>query len=225
MTDASDRPAGTTRERLIAAAARQFAHRSYSAVSLDDILAEAELTQGAMYFHFPSKQALAAAIVDDLVGMSRSALAELVARKMSGLETLFEVVCLLAVQDAEQDVARAGLRLLESLDTANTSPNAVWESWIATFAALVHDAIAEGDVADRHHPDDIAKMIVALWLGTRRISDPDDPGQFFDNLRTAWVLALPSFTNPDRVGYFTQFINRRHALAVKNIDANVTAGP
>jgi AcrR family transcriptional regulator len=217
MTDASNRPAGTTRERLIAAAARQFAHRSYSTVSLDDILAEAQLTKGAMYFHFPSKQALATAIVDDLVGLSRSALAELVARRMSGLETLIEVVCLLAVQDAEQDVARAGLRLLESLEATSTSPTAVWESWVATFTALIHDAVAEGDVVDHHDADDIARMIVALWLGTRRISDTDHPAQFVENLRRAWVLALPSFTNPDRVDYFTQFINRRHALAVKNL--------
>lgn len=217
MTDASNRPAGTTRERLIAAAARQFAHRSYSTVSLDDILAEAQLTKGAMYFHFPSKQALATAIVDDLVGLSRSALAELVARRMSGLETLIEVVCLLAVQDAEQDVARAGLRLLESLEATSTSPTAVWESWVGTFTALIHDAVTEGDVVDHHDADDIARMIVALWLGTRRISDTDHPAQFVENLRRAWVLALPSFTNPDRVDYFTQFINRRHALAVKNL--------
>lgn len=217
MTDASNRPAGTTRERLIAAAARQFAHRSYSTVSLDDILAEAQLTKGAMYFHFPSKQALATAIVDDLVGLSRSALAELVARRMSGLETLIEVVCLLAVQDAEQDVARAGLRLLESLEATSTSPTAVWESWVGTFTALIHDAVTEGDVVDHHDADDIARMIVALWLGTRRISDTDHSAQFVENLRRAWVLALPSFTNPDRVDYFTQFINRRHALAVKNL--------
>jgi len=223
MTDASDRPAGTTRERLVAAAARQFAQRSYSAVSLDDVLAEAELTKGAMYFHFPSKQALAVAIVDDLVGMSRTALAELVARKMSGLETLIEVVCLLAVQDVEQDVARAGLRLLESLEATNTSPTTVWESWVETFAALIRDAIAEGDITDHHDPDDIAKMIVALWLGTRRISGTDQPEEFLDNLRTAWVLVLPSFINPDRRDYFTEFINRRHALAATRVAVDVTA--
>ena len=62
MTEASQRRADTTRHRLIAAASHQFAHHPYSMVSLDDILAEAELTKGAMYFHFSSKQALAVAI-------------------------------------------------------------------------------------------------------------------------------------------------------------------
>jgi hypothetical protein len=41
MTEASERRADTTRQQLIAAASRQFAHRTYSMVSLDDILAEA----------------------------------------------------------------------------------------------------------------------------------------------------------------------------------------
>ena len=39
MTEASERPAGTTRQRLVAAASHHFAHRFYSMVSLDDILA------------------------------------------------------------------------------------------------------------------------------------------------------------------------------------------
>jgi len=208
MTEASERRAGTTRHRLIAAASRQFAHSSYSMVSLDDILAEAELTKGAMYFHFPSKQALALAIIDDLTGMSRTAVTELLARKMSGLETLIDLVYLLAVQNTQDEVARAGVRLLETLDNT-TAP---WQSWIETVTTLIQKAVTEGDVIDHHDPEDIAKMLVALWAGVRRISDLNQPEQHLDNLESAWILALPGFTNPDRIDYFTQFIKRRHTL-------------
>jgi len=230
MTEASERRAGTTRQRLIAATSRQFAHRPYSMVSLDDILAEAELTKGAMYFHFPSKQALALAIIDDLTEMSIAAVSELLARKMSGLETLIDLVYLLAVQDTQNEVARAGVRLLETLDdTALASPP--WQSWIKLVTTLIHKAVTEGDVIDHHDPEDIAKMLVALWVGMRRISDLDQPEHYLDNLQKAWTLALPSFTNPDRIDYFTQFIKRRHALAVKKVcaealslDLHATAG-
>jgi TetR/AcrR family transcriptional regulator, transcriptional repressor for nem operon len=215
MTEASERRAGTTRHRLIAAASRQFAHSSYSMVSLDDILAEAELTKGAMYFHFPSKQALALAIIDDLTEMSRAAVTELLARKMSGLETLIDLVYLLAVQNAQDEVARAGVRLLETLDNT-TAP---WQSWIETVTTFIQKSVTEGDVVDHHDPEDIAKMLVALWAGVRRISDLNQPEQHLDNLERAWILALPGFTNPDRIDYFTQFIKRRHALAVKKVSA------
>src|ERR1700756_194849 len=128
MTEPSERRAGNTRHRLIAAASRRFAHRPYSMVSLDDILAEAELTKGAMYFHFPSKQALALAIIDDLNEMSRAAVSELLSRRMSGLETLIDLVYLQAVQNTQNEVARAGARLLETVDNATDLSTTVWQS-------------------------------------------------------------------------------------------------
>jgi TetR/AcrR family transcriptional repressor of nem operon len=219
MPEASEGRAGGTRQRLIAAASRQFAHRSYSMVSLDDILAEAELTKGAMYFHFPSKQALALAIIDELTEMSTATVTELLARKMSGLETLTDLVYRLAVQDTQHEVARAGVRLLETLDNTTDTPTALWHSWIDFVTTLIRKAVTEGDVIDHHDPQDIAKMLVALEVGIRRISDPDQPEQRLENLEKAWILALPSITNPDRIDYFTQFIKRRHALAVKKVSA------
>jgi TetR/AcrR family transcriptional repressor of nem operon len=213
MTEASERRADTTRHRLIAAASRQFAQHPYSMVSLDDILAEAELTKGAMYFHFPSKQALALAIIDDLTEMGRTAVTELLARKMSGLETLIDLVYLLAAQDTQLEVARAGVRLLDALDNTGLLPPALWQSRMEFVTTLIQRAVTEGDVIDQHDPEDIAKLVVALWVGIRRVSDPDQPEHYLDNLQKAWTLALPSFTNPDRIDYFTQFIKRRQAFA------------
>ena len=213
MPEVNDRRADTTRHRLIAAAARLFAHRPYIMVSLDDILAEAELTKGAMYFHFSSKQALALAIIDDLAEMSRAAVVELLARKMSGLETLIDFVFLRAVQDTRYDVARAGIRLLDTMDNPTFLPPTLWQSRIDFVTTVIQRAVIEGDVTDQHDPEDIAKMLVALWVGIRRTSNLDEPEHYLDNLQKAWIMALPSFTNPDRIDYFTQFIQRRHALA------------
>ncbi|WP_375488586.1 TetR family transcriptional regulator [uncultured Mycobacterium sp.] len=217
MTEAGERRADSTRQRLIAAASRQFAHRSYSMVSLDDILADAELTKGAMYFHFPSKQALALAIVDDLSEMTRAAVRDTLARRMSGLETLIDLFYLLSVQDIQHEVARAGARLLETLDNTTAVPARLWHAWIKFVTTVIEKAVADGDVVDHTDPDDIAKMLVALWAGMRRISDLGQPEHHLDNLQRAWILALPSFTNPDRIDYFVQFIKRRHALAVKKV--------
>jgi len=219
MTEAGVRRADTTRDRLIAAASRLFAHRAYSMVSLDDILAEAELTKGAMYFHFSSKQALALAIIDDLTEMSLATVVDLLARKMSGLETLIDLVFRLSVQDTQEDVARAGVRLLETLDNTTPVPPALWQSRMEFVTTLIQRAVTEGDAIDKHDPEDIARMVVGLWEGIRRTSNLDEPEQYLDNLKKIWILALPSFTNPDRIDYFAQFIQRRHTLAVKKVSA------
>jgi TetR/AcrR family transcriptional regulator, transcriptional repressor for nem operon len=144
--------------------------------------------------------------------MSRAAVTELLARRMSGLETLIELVHLLAVQGTRDEVARAGVRLLETLDSTTTRPSALWQTWIEFVTTLIRKAVADGDVVDYHDPEDIAKVLVALWAGIRRISDIDQPEQHLDNLQKAWILALPSFINPDRIDYITQFIKRHHTL-------------
>jgi TetR/AcrR family transcriptional regulator, transcriptional repressor for nem operon len=148
--------------------------------------------------------------------MSRAAVTEFVARKMSGLETLIDLVYLLVVQDTQNEVARAGVRLLDTVDDTDLG-TPLWQTWIDTVTTLIQKAVTEGDIVDHHDPEEIAKMLVALRVGIRRISDLDQPEHRFDNLQKAWILALPSFTNPHRIDYFTQFIKRRHALAVKKV--------
>jgi TetR/AcrR family transcriptional regulator, transcriptional repressor for nem operon len=217
MSENGERRPDTTRDRLIAAAARQFAHHPYSLVSLDDILVEAELTKGAMYFHFSSKQALALKIIDDLTELSRSAVAELLGRKMSGLETLIEFVFISTVQEIQFDVARAGVRLLDALENISPLPRALWKSRREFVVTLIERAVAEGDIVEQQNPADIAKMLVALWEGVRRISNLDNAEDYLDNFEKAWALALPSFTNPDRIDYFMKFMKRRHALAVREV--------
>jgi TetR/AcrR family transcriptional regulator, transcriptional repressor for nem operon len=140
-------------------------------------------------------------------------------RQMSGLETLIDLVCLQAVQNTQNEVARAGVRLLETVDNPTSLPTTLWQSWIEFVTTLIQKAVTEGDVVDHHDPEDIAKMLVALWVGIRRISDLDQPEHYLDNLQKAWILALPSFTNPDRIDYFTQFIKRRYTLAMKKVSA------
>jgi AcrR family transcriptional regulator len=67
------RRAVMTRERIVAAAADLFAAAGYSATSLDQICAAANVTKGALYHHFDDKRAVFLAVYE-------SALAELAAR-------------------------------------------------------------------------------------------------------------------------------------------------
>ena len=188
-------------------------------VSLDDILAQATATKGAMYFHFRSKQALALAIVEHQRGVLTDAVRALFARKLSGLEALVEVAFLIAVQDTSQDVMRAALNLLESIGrSSGLQANLVGE-WVKHFAIFVQRAIADGDVIDGTDPEDVSRQLVSLYLGLRQTSNLDDPRPYLGDLEQSWALAMPGFVNPDRIDYFTQFIGRRTAIAVKNMPA------
>ena len=62
----SARPTTSTRERLLQAAAVEFASRGYAGANLDRIAAAAGLTKGMIYYHFASKAALYRHILRDM---------------------------------------------------------------------------------------------------------------------------------------------------------------
>ncbi len=152
MTETTDTRADTTRQQILRAAARQFARLPYHQVGLDDVLAEAELTKGAMYFHFRSKHALALAVIDDQITRSHEAVTELLARKFSGLETLIDFSYQLAVRDISEDISRAALHLLESIGRIEGLQAKLLKEWIDTLVYAVQRGIGEGDVLEECEP-------------------------------------------------------------------------
>lgn len=56
----------STRRRIIDAATRVFAQKGYHDTAVDDIARASETSKGAVYFHFPNKQAIFLALVEYL---------------------------------------------------------------------------------------------------------------------------------------------------------------
>jgi AcrR family transcriptional regulator len=215
VTEQLDRRADTTRLQILRAASHQFAHKEYSLVSLDDILAAAEFTKGAMYFHFRSKHALASAIVEHRADVARIAFDEVRARGLSGLETLIDISYLVAVEDISDAMARAGFNLIESIGRTDGLQSRVLGLWVTGFTDIARRAIDEGDVIEGRDPEHIARLLVSMYLGTRQIGNLDDPERLLSDLEKAWTLVLPGFANPDRLAYLTQFVRRRTVLSIK----------
>ncbi len=65
MTEAIRVPRGEARARLIAAGRSLVRHKGFSATSVDDLCVAAGVTKGAFFHHFPTKEALGVALVDD----------------------------------------------------------------------------------------------------------------------------------------------------------------
>jgi AcrR family transcriptional regulator len=58
--------AATTRARILDAAIALVARNGYVATSMSDLATAIRMTQGALYWHFPNKEALLVAAVDEL---------------------------------------------------------------------------------------------------------------------------------------------------------------
>ena len=73
--DQSPPQASAPRERILAAARALFAEAGLQAASLRGIAARAGYTPAALYFHFPSREAIYAELLRDSLGALRDALA------------------------------------------------------------------------------------------------------------------------------------------------------
>ena len=213
-THSTDGRADATRRQILRAASHQFARRAYHDVGLDDILADAELTKGAMYFHFRSKHALAVAIIERQTGAGAIAVEDLLTRGLSGLETLIDFSYLIAVGDIKTDGVRAGLNLLESVGRSEGLQKRLLEQWTKALAGVVEQAIAEGDIDQQCDPQDVGRLMVSLHMGLRQTSSLEEPERFLHDLEKCWLLLLTGILQTDRVEYFRQFLRRRAALAI-----------
>jgi TetR/AcrR family transcriptional regulator, transcriptional repressor for nem operon len=217
MSDLSDKRSDTTRDQILRAAAHQFAQRPYYAVGLDDILAEAQLTKGAMYFHFRSKHALALAIVDEQIEKYGESVKNLLARKLSGLESLVDVSYLIAVADITQDVTRASFNLLESVGRTEKLQARLLGGWIQLIGEIAQRGIAEGDIVEQADPEDVGRLMVSIYVGMRQASNLDAPVQLLTDFGKALATVLRGIVQPGRIDYFAQFVKRRTALAIKAV--------
>src|SRR5207237_4582021 len=86
------RQAEATRSLLIDVARKNFTEHGYAATSIDDIIQEAGVARGALYHHFPGKEALFRAVYETVEG-------EVVARVMEAA----------ASKASPWDAVRAGL--------------------------------------------------------------------------------------------------------------------
>ena len=216
MTDVVDTKSSSTRLEIIHSAAHEFAVKPYSLVNLDDILAHADVTKGAMYTHFRSKSSLAKAIVAHRAELVRASLEEIRTPSSSALETLIDVCYLVATADIGEDMARAALNLLESIGRFDGLQANVVDTWVSSYADLIRQAIAEGDVVETSDPVAVGRLIVSMYLGLRQTSNLDQPSTMIGDLEAAWLVVLPGFVDPHRLDYLRGFIRRRSALAIGN---------
>jgi AcrR family transcriptional regulator len=160
--------ADQTREHLLAAASDLFTRYGYDATGVAEICEAASVSKGAFYHHFPSKQAVFLALLEQWVGELDSVLAaaaqqvEPAPQRLAAMAGLFE--------HAFGQAAGRLPMFLEFWRQAAKEPQ-VWQATIEpyrrfrdTFAGVIETGVAE----DSFHPVDpevAGQVLVALGVG------------------------------------------------------------
>ncbi len=199
-----------TRRKIIDSAVDLINEIGYPAAGLGNIIERAELTKGALYYHFDSKEALATAIIeegsDNLLGAFRAA-------DRSGCPAMENIIHgSFVVTDvlSSDRVARAGSRLLRTFGGFNPAAKKALQIMVDEMAERVKTATAEGDLRPTLDAQTTGASLVAGMLGAELLSSALAVGA---DLRArcarTWELYLPAIITEESLNYYREFLARQ----------------
>ncbi|MEU1374824.1 ScbR family autoregulator-binding transcription factor [Streptomyces triculaminicus] len=180
-----------TRWAILEAAGKVFDEWGYEAATIAQILAQAEVTRGALYFHFSSKEDLARGVLDTAVTTEGVLPQEL------KLQELVDASLLLAYRLTREPLLRASLRL--SVDPrARALFGTRWPDWIEVLAELLRQAGANGETLPGVDPVQVARLLVGSWTGVQLVSDAvPQEGELVHEIAALFRLVLPAIVVPE----------------------------
>lgn len=191
-----------TRENIIQAGARLFAHKHYESVRMAELLSEAGITQGGFYFHFPDGKKT---VAEEIITRQDGRFAEIrdAAIADTGLDGLSALTAFLrtVVREIENDVVmRAGLRLV--IQASEHFPDVAHmphPSWYQAVERALNQAEADGSLRPDVDTAVVARGLVLLFIGAQTSSFVND--QWQSVTRTADTLVAFLLTSIAAPGF------------------------
>jgi TetR/AcrR family transcriptional regulator, transcriptional repressor for nem operon len=161
-----------TRQAIMEAALTRFHEGGFSATSLDQLLEGTGVTKGALYYHFPNKQALGYAIVDEMI---RGWIHERWVRPLAHAENVIEelkIIVRRVIEETPENFLAFGCPLnnltqeLAAVDEGfRTRLASVYQDWHEGLAASLHKGQAAGQVRTDIDVAATAALVVASFEG------------------------------------------------------------
>ncbi|MET9697364.1 ScbR family autoregulator-binding transcription factor [Streptomyces sp. NPDC006529] len=199
MARARQERAEITRQAILDGAAIAFDHSGFGATSLSDVVKHAGVTKGALYFHFPSKEALARTLMDEQFQVSEA----VPALVDPGLQTLIDLSHQMAHALRTNVRIRAGIRLVIEFGSFTDPDPSPYNAWIDTAYRCLRPAQDHGDVLPHLDARDVATYLIGSFTGVQvtshvRTSREDLHARVTD----LWNFLLPGITPAARVPLF-----------------------
>jgi AcrR family transcriptional regulator len=206
-----------TRQRIVNAAVELFSEVGYQATGLGDIIERAQLTKGALYYHFDSKEALATAIIEEGADIALRAFRSISDPSSPALENMIHGIFVVADLTTSDKMVRTGTQLLKAFGEFNAATALTHGHLLSEMVAQARQAIAEGDLRDALDPETVGEVIVGAMLGAELISNAASGGaDLVDRVARIWTLLLPAIASEESLPYFAEFLSReslRHSPA------------
>ncbi|MFI1970051.1 TetR family transcriptional regulator [Streptomyces cinnamoneus] len=156
-----------TRQSILEAAAVVFDERGYDAATITEILARAEVTKGALYFHFASKEELALAVIDAQL----PAIPEPGERPvLSKMQELVDMGLIFAHRLLQDPLLRGSVRLTLEHGGTSLHRSTPFIGWTDLSTQVLVEGKERGEVLPHVVPSDTAELIVGAYAGINTMS-------------------------------------------------------
>jgi AcrR family transcriptional regulator len=187
-----------TRQSLIRAAAEVFAEEGFGPASLTAVSRRAGVSNGALHFHFASKQALAQAIEDQAAETFRRIIGAgegpggPQAAPGGALQRLVDVTHQLIASLAQDVVVRVGFSLRGDVRWPGRSLRLEWQRWVEQ---ALRCAEREGRLAAGVSAGGAARTIAATTVGLEVLGGADPSWLTDGQVAGFWELLLPGLAD------------------------------
>jgi AcrR family transcriptional regulator len=165
MPRVSDQHLANRRRQILNAARTCFLRNGFHATSMQDVIAEAGLSVGAVYRYFKSKNDIVTAIAEEVVGGVNEALADLVARGLTVTATLRQAVTFVDAQTGPDGVFRLAIQVwAEAMRDPVLAEfvQGAYDRIRANFVELARRAQARGELSASAEPEAIGAVLFGM---------------------------------------------------------------
>ncbi|WP_367322377.1 ScbR family autoregulator-binding transcription factor [Streptomyces sp. HUAS ZL42] len=185
-----------SRRAILEAAAEVFDLRGFDAASTNEILARSGLTRGALYHHFPSKEAIAVALLD----AHNEAL--VVPEHDTKMQGIIDLTFAFAGQLQRDPVLRASVRLAVEKTSFPRPLNTPYDQSSAAIRELLEQAGERGEILPGLNLNEATTVIVGAFTGMQVMSQVYTNRQDLpERITTMWRLLLPGMVTPGMIGH------------------------
>jgi len=168
--------AAVTRATVLKAALSVFSAKGYAAARLDDVAKTAQVTRGAIYWHFKGKADLYNTLLEELSARGTSVVQQAVSEGGTLLEILRRVFVRLCTVIEDDKEARAMMELslfktgfVPELQAGRKKQLEAGQAQIEGIARAMQQGIADGVLRNDMDPIDMARTFIAFENGLTQL--------------------------------------------------------
>ncbi|MFD4574281.1 ScbR family autoregulator-binding transcription factor [Streptomyces sp. NPDC058417] len=180
------------RRAILEAAGAIFDEHGYDAAAITMVVERAQVTKGALYFHFSSKEALAQAVLNEQVPFGT------VPAQPCKLQEVIDMTFMVAYGLQTNALLRGSVRLTVDQNTPpGVDHSGPFRQWPERLIALMEQAREQGELLPTVKTQDTVDLLVGAFAGiqvmSRALTNRQD---LADRISALWTHILPAIAAP-----------------------------